>query len=216
MEFLAVLVFFIRTSGALAPFEYEQESPSYSPPVQLVSQMNLPGSIWISKKVITSEVTESARALASEARSDSMGTDQITLQRANYYMFAWRRGNLAAVAISQVKHPVRQVALMMSEVFRDVTEKARISKYNLDEIRTDQSLIQENEKNYLQFENKLMKVSDQLIELKDLLHETVQGVLDRGDKLKDLVDKTDQLRVNSEIFRRRAKKLNQKCPCLGF
>lgn len=59
--------------------------------------------------------------------------------------------------------------------------------------------------------DKLMKVDRQLAETKEVLHKTVEAVLARGEKLDDLITKSDQLSSQSKLFYRQARKTNSCC-----
>lgn len=104
----------------------------------------------------------------------------------------------------------------MAEVFKDVTARATESRFDLADVRTDQELIKCEDKNYLNFKDHLTRVGDQLTDIKALLNETVLKALERGEKLNDLVKRSEAINETAGIFRGRARKLNQKCPCLGF
>ena len=60
-------------------------------------------------------------------------------------------------------------------------------------------------------EDKILKVQNQLVETKEELMKTIVLVLDRGERIDDLIKKTDDLKGRSIIFRDRAKKLNKCC-----
>jgi len=51
-----------------------------------------------------------------------------------------------------------------------------------------------------------MRVQAELDETKIVLHKTIESVLDRGQKLDDLVEKSDALSAQSKMFYRTAKK----------
>ncbi len=46
----------------------------------------------------------------------------------------------------------------------------------------------------------LMKLDKQLLETKEVLHKTMEVVLARGEKLDDLIAKSDQLSQQSKLF----------------
>ncbi|CAL1291444.1 unnamed protein product [Larinioides sclopetarius] len=60
----------------------------------------------------------------------------------------------------------------------------------------------------------LMKIQDELDETKIILHNTVQAVLERGEKLDDLVVKSEELSLQSKTFYKTARKTNQCCVIL--
>lgn len=57
----------------------------------------------------------------------------------------------------------------------------------------------------------IMKVQQELDETKVVLHKTIEGVLERGEKLDSLVDKSEALSSSSKMFYKQAKKTNSCC-----
>jgi synaptobrevin homolog YKT6 len=61
--------------------------------------------------------------------------------------------------------------------------------------------------------DKLTRVQNELDKTKAILHETIESVLDRGEKLDDLVKQSDELSFASKQFYRQAKKTNSCWGC---
>lgn len=59
--------------------------------------------------------------------------------------------------------------------------------------------------------DKIMKLDKQLAETKDILHKTIDKVLERGERLDDLVDRSAALSSQSKLFYKQAKKTNSCC-----
>lgn len=59
--------------------------------------------------------------------------------------------------------------------------------------------------------DKLTKIQRDLDETKVVLHETIESMLQRGEKLESLVDKSSDLSMASQMFYKQAKKNNQCC-----
>ena len=57
----------------------------------------------------------------------------------------------------------------------------------------------------------MMKVQNELDETKIVLHNTIEAVLQRGEKLDDLVAKSEGLSMQSKTFYKTAKKTNACC-----
>lgn len=57
----------------------------------------------------------------------------------------------------------------------------------------------------------MMKVQTELDETKIILHNTIEAVLNRGEKLDDLVDKSEGLSLQSKTFYKTARKTNACC-----
>ncbi|KAM0986398.1 hypothetical protein ACFX13_013815 [Malus domestica] len=58
--------------------------------------------------------------------------------------------------------------------------------------------------------NKLAKVKAQITEVKGVMMENIEKVLDRGEKIELLVDKTDNLRSQAQDFRTQGTKMKRK------
>ncbi|KAF6144310.1 hypothetical protein GIB67_024537 [Kingdonia uniflora] len=58
--------------------------------------------------------------------------------------------------------------------------------------------------------NKLAKVKAQVSEVKGVMMENIEKVLDRGEKIELLVDKTDNLRSQAQDFRQQGTKMKRK------
>lgn len=57
----------------------------------------------------------------------------------------------------------------------------------------------------------MTKMQNELDETKIILHSTIAAVLERGEKLDDLVSKSDNLSLQSKTFYKTAKKTNSCC-----
>ncbi|TBU51892.1 hypothetical protein BD310DRAFT_890248 [Dichomitus squalens] len=57
----------------------------------------------------------------------------------------------------------------------------------------------------------IMKVQQELDETKIILHKTIESVLQRGEKINDLVDRSNELSMQSKMFYKTAKKQNSCC-----
>ena len=59
--------------------------------------------------------------------------------------------------------------------------------------------------------DKLTKIQRDLDETKVTLHQTIEGMLARGEKLENLVDKSSDLSMASQMFYKQARKTNSCC-----
>ncbi|KAL8891150.1 MAG: hypothetical protein Q9215_001746 [Flavoplaca cf. flavocitrina] len=56
-----------------------------------------------------------------------------------------------------------------------------------------------------------MKIQKELDETKIVLHKTIESVLERGEKIDSLVEKSDGLSAQSKMFYKQAKQQNSCC-----
>jgi synaptobrevin family protein YKT6 len=59
--------------------------------------------------------------------------------------------------------------------------------------------------------DKILKIQRELDDTKVVLHKTIDSVLARGEKLDNLVDKSTDLSLASQMFYKQARKQNQCC-----
>jgi synaptobrevin family protein YKT6 len=59
--------------------------------------------------------------------------------------------------------------------------------------------------------DKITKIQKDLDETTQILHKTIDNVLARGEKLDDLVDRSNDLSAQSKMFYKQAKKTNSCC-----
>ncbi len=59
--------------------------------------------------------------------------------------------------------------------------------------------------------DKITKIQRNLDETRDVLHQTIDSVLQRGEKLEDLVERSGELSAQSKVFYAQAKKANSCC-----
>jgi len=57
----------------------------------------------------------------------------------------------------------------------------------------------------------MTKIQNDLDETKIILHNTITGILQRGEKLDNLVAKSEDLSMQSKVFYKTARKTNQCC-----
>ena len=59
--------------------------------------------------------------------------------------------------------------------------------------------------------DQIMKIQKNLDETRDVLHKTIDSVLERGEKLEDLVERSGELSAQSKLFYKQAKRANSCC-----
>lgn len=84
------------------------------------------------------------------------------------------------------------------------------------ETRNEATIWPQLEKDVVRYQDpanadQLMRIQKSLDETKDVLHQTIDSVLARGEKLEDLVERSGELSAQSKLFYREAKKANSCC-----
>ncbi|XP_046565654.1 synaptobrevin homolog YKT6-like [Haliotis rubra] len=128
-----------------------------------------------------------------------------------------RSDGLTGVLVGDHEYPQRVAHTLLNKVLDDFASK--YPKSNWDVLGSSQiNFPQLND--YLQkYQNPkeadaMTKIQNDLDETKIILHNTIDAVLQRGEKLDDLVDKSEGLSTQSKAFYKTAKKTNQCCVIL--
>lgn len=125
-----------------------------------------------------------------------------------------RDDNLSAVLISDQDYPQRVAHTLLSKVLDDFNSAHPSSSWSN---APEGSLKFDALNRYLvKYQNpneadSLTKMMRDLDETKIILHETISSLLQRGEKLEDLVAKSDDLSAQSKVFFKTARKTNQCC-----
>lgn len=128
-----------------------------------------------------------------------------------------RADNLAAVLIADHEYPQRVAHTLITKVLDDFTAKIPSALWATG---TENSVDFPTLAAYLakyqdpREGDALTKIQDDLDETKIILKNTIEAVLDRGEKLDDLVEKSAQLSFQSKTFYKTAKKTNSCCSYL--
>jgi synaptobrevin homolog YKT6 len=121
---------------------------------------------------------------------------------------------LGAVAITDKVYPARVAVSMLKDTLaafkavHAVTWRAAKEDYACKFPKLEEILAQYQEPAQV---DKIMKLNNQLAETKEMLVKTIDKVLERGEKLDDLVEKSNSLSQQSKMFYKSAKKTNSCC-----
>lgn len=128
-----------------------------------------------------------------------------------------RRDGLAGVVVGDHEYQQRVAHTLINKILDEFTTKYSSSQWPvLKESSVDFPQLPE----YLQkYQNPkeadaMTKIQTELDETKIILHNTIEAVLQRGEKLDDLVEKSEGLSMQSKAFYKTAKKTNQCCVIL--
>lgn len=140
-----------------------------------------------------------------------------SVEEGNYIGHTYARlEGLACVIISDKEYPVRPAYTLINKMLEEylslhpksewanVTETT--SALNFDSLSVYLNKYQDPSQ-----ADSIMKVQQELDETKIVLHKTIENVLQRGEKLDSLVDKSEALSSSSRMFYKQAKKTNSCC-----
>lgn len=125
-----------------------------------------------------------------------------------------RADNLGAVLIADQEYPQRVAHTFLTKVLDDFTAKippelwptSAETSINFTVLPAYLTKYQDPRE-----ADALTKMQDDLDETKIILKNTIESVLDRGEKLDDLVSKSEELSFQSKAFYKTAKKTNSCC-----
>ncbi|KIM76856.1 hypothetical protein PILCRDRAFT_77279 [Piloderma croceum F 1598] len=142
-------------------------------------------------------------------------TQRQSVQENNYTAHVYNRGGaeqLVGVIITDQEYPVRPAFSLLTKVLDDFASKVSQSSYSnpsaisFPEINTYIQKYQDPRQ-----ADAIMKVQQELDETKIVLHKTIESVLQRGEKLDNLVERSNALSMQSKAFYKTAKKQNSCC-----
>ncbi|KAI5070620.1 hypothetical protein GOP47_0014963 [Adiantum capillus-veneris] len=140
-----------------------------------------------------------------------------SVEQEEYMVHAYNRNGLCGVAFVDAQYPMRSAFSVLTKVL-DEYQKSFGSSWQ--DAQSDNSdtwpYLNEALGKYQDptEADKLLKIQKELDETKHILHKTIDSVLERGEKLDSLVEKSSDLSLASQVFYKQAKKTNQCCTIL--
>ncbi|KAG9146126.1 hypothetical protein Leryth_015910 [Lithospermum erythrorhizon] len=140
-----------------------------------------------------------------------------SLQHEEYKVHSYNRNGLIALGFMDDHYPVRSAFSLLNQVLDEYQKKFGDSWRNVQSDSTQPWPYLTDALTRYQDPaeaDKLLKIQRELDETKIILHKTIDSVLERGEKLDSLVDKSSDLSAASQMFYKQAKKTNQCCTML--
>ncbi|KAJ7768385.1 snare protein YKT6 [Mycena metata] len=138
-----------------------------------------------------------------------------SVQENNYTAHVYNRGGseqLAAVIITDQEYPVRPAFSLLAKVMDEFTAKVPQAQWaNPAAIQFPEMAGYISKYQDPRQADTIMRVQAELDETKIVLHKTIESVLQRGERLDTLVDRSNHLSAQSKMFYKTAKKQNQCC-----
>jgi synaptobrevin family protein YKT6 len=125
-----------------------------------------------------------------------------------------RHDNLVGVCISDHDYPTRVAHTLITKILDDFAAQVPRGEWSRGtEVSGFSGPLDVHLKKYQDpnSADPMTKVQNELDETKIILHNTIKSVLDRGEKLDDLVEKSEGLSMQSKMFYTTAKKTNSCC-----
>lgn len=146
-------------------------------------------------------------------RSNSCSRQSVKEQEYMCHVYV-RSDNLAGVVISDHEYQYRVAHNMIGKVLDDFT--AKVPSHFWPNTEESAILYTELPATLARWQNPreadaLTKVQEEVEETKIILHKTIDAVLERGEKLDDLVSTAENLSMQSKTFYKTARKTNSCC-----
>ncbi|XP_075976794.1 YKT6 v-SNARE homolog [Anticarsia gemmatalis] len=125
-----------------------------------------------------------------------------------------RHDNLAGVLISDHEYPNRVAHTLITKILDEFSASVPPTSWATAEENTvDFHVLPQYLTKYQNPKeaDALTKIQNDLDETKIILHDTIKAVLERGEKLDDVVAKTESLSMQSKLFYKTARKTNSCC-----
>ncbi|CAH7688867.1 Longin-like domain-containing protein [Phakopsora pachyrhizi] len=130
--------------------------------------------------------------------------------------------NLVGVIVTDSEYPTRVAFSLLNKLLEEFTQKIPKAKWkaavdgsaggtrpiNLGFGTIDEYLVKYQDPKQA---DTILKVQQELDETKIVLHKTIESVLERGEKLDNLVERSNALSSQSKMFYKTAKKQNSCC-----
>lgn len=119
---------------------------------------------------------------------------------------------IGAVVITSKEYKPRIAVYLMNNLLEQFTKNIDHAKYdsdcNLKFEQLDEAIVKYQKQEEVDRITKIQKELDETIEI---IHKTIESVLDRGEKLETLVDKSSDLSMHSKMFYNTARTQNKCC-----
>ncbi|KAK9915112.1 hypothetical protein WJX75_004836 [Coccomyxa subellipsoidea] len=137
-----------------------------------------------------------------------------TVQNEEYYCHAYNRDGLVGIAFVDKDYPARAAFGIVTRVLDEYSDQSRDAWRTATADTNDAVAMLEAAVSKYQDPaqaDKLTKIQRDLDETKVVLHKTIESMLERGEKLDTLVDKSSDLSMASQMFYKQARKTNSCC-----
>mmetsp|Transcript_19984 Transcript_19984/g.29563 ORF Transcript_19984/g.29563 Transcript_19984/m.29563 type:complete len:200 (+) Transcript_19984:49-648(+) len=124
-----------------------------------------------------------------------------------------RHDGLAATLTADMEYPMRVAFVLLMNMMDQYTDQ--VSNWKT-ETKDESIVFEPMNQAILEYQDpakadKITKIQKDLDDTTEVLHKTIESVLERGVKLDDLVDRSDTLSKQSKMFYKQAKKTNSCC-----
>ncbi|KAH3899993.1 probable Synaptobrevin homolog YKT6 [Saccharomycodes ludwigii] len=200
--------------GILKHFENKNNSAD-STATEICSSKNLSDFGFFERSSVSQFMSFFSNTVASRTGPNKRQSIQ---EGDNYVGHVYTRSEgITGVLITDKEYPVRAAYTLLNKILEDFLVIAPNWKTDAPDNANIPPTLQGTLDNYINKyqdpsqADSLLKVQQELDETKIVLHKTIEGVLQRGENLDNLVDKSHDLTASSKMFYKQAKKTNSCC-----
>lgn len=132
----------------------------------------------------------------------------------DYYVHVYMRSDgLCGCVTCDAEYPARVAFSLLTKILEDFEQfypswKTEKRNESISWPQLDEGIIKYQDPANA---DKITKIQQNLDQTREVLHKTIDSVLQRGEKLEDLVEKSGELSTQSKLFYKQAKKANSCC-----
>lgn len=196
---------------ALAITRWKHDDASIKEPVHLSYAVDLSQLSFFQRGTVK-EIT--ALVIRTCVSKTNPGDYQRLEHEGNYIYIICKHNGIAGVCVADNEYPQRVAFGIITKLLEDFQEhyKGKISQDKHDNCMAFPPLDEAVTKYQDPAEaDKISKIQKDLEETKQVLYNTIDAVLARGEKLDDLITQSESLSMQSKQFYKTAKKHNQCC-----
>ncbi|KAH8921871.1 snare-like protein [Atractiella rhizophila] len=175
---------------------------------QLCSVNDLSSFSFYQKPAIGEFLTFLSTTVASRTPTGSRQSVEKDAYTAHVYHHS---SGIIGIIVSDAEYPPRVAFSLLSKILEEFSLK--FSKTDIDSGKLNYPELNDYIVKYQDPKqaDTILKVQQELDETKVILHKTIEQVLERGEKLDDLVERSNNLSNTSKMFYKSAKKQNSCC-----
>ncbi|KAH7340051.1 Longin-like domain-containing protein [Pyrenochaeta sp. MPI-SDFR-AT-0127] len=179
------------------------------PAIELCTERDISSYSRFTRGSIGEFMSFTAKTVAERTRP---GQRQVVEEEQSTFHVYGRAEGICGLIITDLEYPVSVAHQLLSKICDEF-----LSKYPRSAFINATSMPYPELKDYIvkyqdpQQADSIMKIQKELDETKIVLHKTIESMLERGEKIDNLVAKSDGLSAQSKMFYTQAKKQNSCC-----
>eukprot|EP01038_Epipyxis_sp_PR26KG_P012780 gene12780-17136_t len=185
-------------------------NPDVPEPVMLIQACELSSFGFFQRGTVKEMVTFFNKTIA---KRTPLGQRQ-SVQNEEYFVHVYMRADgLCGCITCDAEYPPRVAFSLLTKLLEDFN--AYYPKWS-QEVRNEAITWPQLDNDILRYQDpanadQIMRIQRNLDETRDVLHNTIDSVLQRGEKLEDLVERSGELSTQSKLFYKQAKRANSCC-----